>query len=388
MRKTAIVVGAGIVGLATARALAARKYDVKVIERGERATGASIRNFGMIWPIGQPDGKLYERALLSRDIWKQICREAGIWYDEVGSLHMAYNKHEWDVLCELAEVFTYRKYQLVSTDVITEKFPVVVKQHMIGALQSGQELIVDAREAIRKIPFYFQEKYGVEFLWGRAVTEITYPSVFIGDEEIQADEIYVCSGADFETLYPSFYSSLPATKCKLQMMRMAAQPNQERIGPALCGGLSLVHYNSFAAARSLPALKEYFEEEYPEYLKWGIHVMVSQNQAGELTVGDSHEYGLTHDPFDKHFINQMILDYLKKFARFADETIIETWNGIYPKLTNGETDLVMKPEEGVTIINCLGGAGMTLSFGLCEEIIGGSAYQHAPASFVSQPGRE
>jgi glycine/D-amino acid oxidase-like deaminating enzyme len=98
--------------------------------------------------------------------------------------------------------------------------------------------------------------------------------------------------------------------------------------------------------------------------------MVSQNETGELTVGDSHEYGLTHDPFDKHFINQMILDYLKRFARFKDETITETWNGIYPKLTNGESELILQPEEGVTIINCVGGAGMTLSFGLCEEIIG------------------
>ncbi len=215
-----------------------------------------------------------------------------------------------------------------------------------------------------------QEKYEVEFLWNKAVTEINYPSVFTGDEEYQADEIYVCSGADFETLYPSFYSALPVIKCKLQMMRMKAQANNERIGPALCGGLSLVHYKSFTAASSLTALKEYFEKEYPEYLKWGIHVMVSQNQAGELTVGDSHEYGSVHDPFDKQFINQMILDYLKKFARFKDETIIETWNGIYPKLTNGETELVLQPEEGVTIINCLSGAGMTLSFGLCEQVIG------------------
>jgi len=97
--------------------------------------------------------------------------------------------------------------------------------------------------------------------------------------------------------------------------------------------------------------------------------MVSQNESGELTVGDSHEYGLTHDPFDKQFINRMILDYLKKFARFKDERIIETWNGIYPKLTNGESELILQPEEGVTIINCVGGAGMTLSFGLCEEVI-------------------
>lgn len=153
------------------------------------------------------------------------------------------------------------------------------------------------------------------------------------------------------------------------MMRMAAQPNNEGIGPALCGGLSLVHYRSFAAA-DLSSLKKFFEKEYPEYLKWGIHVMVAQNEAGELTVGDSHEYGMTHDPFDKHFINQMILDYLKKFARFKDEAILETWNGIYPKLINGESELILQPEEGVTIINCLSGAGMTLSFGLCEEVIG------------------
>jgi len=242
----------------------------------------------------------------------------------------------------------------------------------MGALYSSQEMIVDPREAINSIHSYLQQKYDVEFFWGKAVTEISYPSVFTADDEFQADEIFVCSGADFETLYPSFYSNLEVTKCKLQMMRMAAQPNDRRIGPALCGGLSLVHYRSFAAI-DLFSLRDFFENEYSEYLKWGIHVMVSQNQAGELTVGDSHEYGMTHDPFDKHFINKLILDYLKTFARFKDETIVETWNGIYPKLTNGETELVLQPEEGVTIINCVGGAGMTLSFGLCEEVIGNTS---------------
>ncbi|HEY2721810.1 MAG TPA: TIGR03364 family FAD-dependent oxidoreductase [Chitinophagaceae bacterium] len=367
MHRSAIVIGAGIVGLATARALAVRKYNVRLIERTDRAVGASIRNFGMIWPIGQPDGKIYETALLSANIWKEVCRQAGIWHDEVGSLHLAYNHHEWNVLQELAEIYQHRQYQLLTPDRTLRRSSVVVEENLRGGLFSSQEMIVDPREAIRIIPIYLQEKYEVEFLWGKAVTEISYPSVFAGDEEFQADEIYVCSGADFETLYPAFYSAMPVTKCKLQMMRMTAQV--ERIGPALCGGLSLVHYKSFAAA-DLSSLKEFFEQEYPDYLQWCIHVMVSQNAKGELTVGDSHEYGMTHDPFDKHFINQMILDYLKKFARFKDESIIETWNGIYPKLTNGENELILQPEEGVTIINCVGGAGMTLSFGLCEEIIG------------------
>jgi FAD dependent oxidoreductase TIGR03364 len=373
MHKSAIVVGAGIVGIATARALAIRKYDVKVIERTHRAVGASIRNFGMIWPVGQPDGSLYERALLSAKIWKEICREAGIWYDEVGSLHLAYNKYEWDVLCELADVYRHRQYQLLTSDMAEQYSPTIVKENLLGALYSEQEMIVDPREAISVIPSYLEEKYGVEFLWGKTVTEISHPSVFTADGEFHANEIYVCSGADVETLYPSLYSELEVTKCKLQMMRMAAQPGNERIGPALCGGLSLVHYKSFAAA-DLSSLKEFFENEYSDYLKWGIHVMVAQNETGELTVGDSHEYGLTHDPFNKHFINQLILDYLKKFARFKDETVIETWNGIYPKLTNGESELILQPENGVTVINCVGGAGMTLSFGLCEEIIGKASH--------------
>ena len=92
--KNAIVIGAGILGLATARSLAMRGYKVTVFERNEKCVGASIRNFGMIWPVGQPNGLLYERALRSKTIWKEVCKDAGLWFDEVGSLHLAYNNPE------------------------------------------------------------------------------------------------------------------------------------------------------------------------------------------------------------------------------------------------------------------------------------------------------
>lgn len=366
---SAIVVGAGIVGLAVARALAIKGYRIRVIEKNHRATGASIRNFGMIWPIGQPAGELYETALLSRRIWEEVCDSAGIWYDEAGSLHLAYQRDEADVLEELASVYHERGYQFLNSDETIKRSGNIVPEQLVGSLYSTHEMIVDPREAIAKLPAWLSERYGVEFIFGKAVTDIAYPAVYSGSEEWEADEIYVCSGADFETLYPQVFAASPVTKCKLQMMRMAAQPNNEQMGPALCGGLSLLHYSSFKAAGSLAQLKERMEKEYPDHIKWGIHVMVSQNRAGELTVGDSHEYGPSPGPFDKQSINRLILDYLKSFARFKDETITETWSGVYSKLTNGQSWLLAEPEKGVKIINGLGGAGMTLSFGLCEQLI-------------------
>jgi glycine/D-amino acid oxidase-like deaminating enzyme len=96
--------------------------------------------------------------------------------------------------------------------------------------------------------------------------------------------------------------------------------------------------------------------------------MVSQNASGELTIGDTHEYGLDPDPFDRNELNDYVLDYFKKFAQLPTLKIAQTWHGIYAKIPN-KTELIAHPEAGVTIVNALSGAGMTLSFGLAEEVI-------------------
>src|SRR4051812_11901657 len=97
------VVGAGILGLAHAYHLARRGRRVVVVERGERALGASIRNFGMLWPIGQPAGPLRRLALRSLEIWHDVLRESGLWHERTGSLHLAYREDEAQVLAEFAE---------------------------------------------------------------------------------------------------------------------------------------------------------------------------------------------------------------------------------------------------------------------------------------------
>jgi D-hydroxyproline dehydrogenase subunit beta len=71
------VVGGGILGLAHAWVLARKGKRVVLFERGRRATGASVRNFGMIWPIGQPAGEVHKMALRSREIWLEALQRRG-----------------------------------------------------------------------------------------------------------------------------------------------------------------------------------------------------------------------------------------------------------------------------------------------------------------------
>ena len=88
------VVGAGILGLAHAYHLARRGRRVIVFERTPRAMGASVRNFGMLWPIGQPPGRLRQMAMRSLQHWLQVLASSSLWHEQTGSLHLAYRDDE------------------------------------------------------------------------------------------------------------------------------------------------------------------------------------------------------------------------------------------------------------------------------------------------------
>lgn len=370
MQPKAIVIGAGIVGLAVTRALRESGWAVTVFDRHAQAQGASVRNFGMIWPVGQAQGKGFDRAMRSRDIWLEMSQKAGFFAEQTGALHLAYTDLEMQVVEEyVAKMKSSKSAYVLSKNETLIKSPAALEGGLKGSLWTEEELIVDPREAIAKLAEYYSGEAEVSFHWNTAITKIEGQTVFSGSQSWSADRIFVCSGADFETLYPEIFREAQITKCKLQMLRLVKQPENWRIGPPLCAGLSFIHYKGFEVASSLSELRQVYQSQYPELIEWGIHVMVSQNGLGELTIGDSHEYGLNLSPFDQQHVNELILDFLRTFAQFRDWRIGSTWHGIYPKMTNGAIDFVKEIDECVTVVNGVGGAGMTLSFGLGEEVV-------------------
>jgi FAD dependent oxidoreductase TIGR03364 len=355
MPQRVTVIGGGILGLAHAYAAVRRGHSVTLYERGRAATGASIRNFGMIWPIGQPAGEMHQMALRSRSIWMEVLQAARLPYLPTGSLHVAYHEDEAEVLREFAEIAPRAGYDCDWLDAagVMERTAAVQPHGLKGGLWSATELTVDPRLVIARLPEYLRE-LGASVNFGSAVTHL--------DAEIAI----VCSGDDFETLFPEVFRSSGLTRCKLQMMRTAPQPSGWQLGPALAAGLTLRFYKAFQMCASLAKLKERVAREKPEYEKYLIHVLVSETADGAVTLGDSHEYGSPVDIFDKAEIDQLILREAQTFLRVPDFRVAERWHGVY-SMHPEKPFFEAEPAAGIRIVTGLSGSGMTLSFGLAER---------------------
>ena len=368
-RADVAIVGGGIVGLAFAWEAARRGHSVVLFDRTPVPQGASVRNFGMVWPIGQVPGPHHQVAMRSRERWLELRQRAGVWVAECGSLHAAYADDEDAVLREFADRAAAAGVDctyLTSTEA-AGRFPAVNPSGLKSALYSPAELAVNPPAAIARLQQYLAQAHGVKLRPGVAVVGIEMPRVHAAGGEVwHADQVFVCSGTDFETLFPDAFAKAGLRRCKLQMLRTRPQPNAWRLGPHLAGGLTLCHYKSFEIAPSLPHLKERLTRELPEYFRFGIHVMASQNDRGEVVIGDSHEYDADISPFDKTEIDDLILTRLRSIVRLPDWTIAARWNGVYAKHPTRPI-VYAEPQPGCAIAAATGGAGMTMSFGLARD---------------------
>ena len=362
------IAGAGILGLAHAYALARRGQRVVVFERGRRAQGASIRNFGMIWPIGQPSGAMYALALRSRGLWLDVLRDSGLWHAQSGSLHLAYHDDEAAVLREFVQLHG-EEYgvELLTPAEVLRRFPAVQPKGLQAGLWSPREVGVDPRQVIAQLPDWLQRTLGVEFFFDTTVTGYHLPQIHTTHGNFRAKRLILATGADFRDLAPQAFAESSLIAVKLQMMR--TPPYRDfRLGTMLAAGLTLRHYKAFATCPSLPALARRLDAELPAYGENGIHVMAAQNGLGELVLGDTHHYGDAIDPFDRPELDDLVLAYLQRFVQIPDLRIAARWHGIYVKHPK-RSYVVAEPSREVLAVTGVGGAGMTLSFGLADQIV-------------------
>ncbi len=363
-----LIVGAGIAGLAHAYAAAVLGYRVVVVEKDLKPSGASVKNFGLIWPIGQSPGTAYSLAIKSTQIWKKLAKEADFWLKQSGSVFLAKYDAEMEVLKEFQEsAYKYGyKCKLINAKRTRECVGEFATKSLKGALLSDTELTVNPLKAIPSIIEYLRRKYGVSFVFGKAVTRIEMPFVLAGKYVWKTNQVFICSGDVTAILYPEKLASKNLQNCQLHMMSGTIKNQNLQKLPALATGLSIIRYPSFRHCSSLENLRVFLTKKAPLAIEHGINLLVSTYKNNKIVIGDSHHYNNVPTFTLSHVVKKEILKQLKDTYHIPDLEIEQEWLGNYLKTIGGSV-YNLELEEGVKLVTGLGGNGMTLSFGLAEE---------------------
>ena len=185
-----------------------------------------------------------------------MLREAGLPYDQSGSLHLAYHEDEAQVLKEYAASQRRRASRSSYSQPRGSRSGAGRSSVRVFRPRSGArgETCVDPRAVIAGLPGWLDRRFSVRFHFGQVVTDVELPRVCAGGKVWEAERVWICSGQDFETLYPDEIAKCGLIRCKLQMMRSRPIGSQWTLGPMLAAGLTLRHYKSFECCPTLPAL--------------------------------------------------------------------------------------------------------------------------------------
>ena len=365
-RHDVVVVGAGIVGLAHAAAAVCRGASVAVIERDDRAVGASVRNFGHICTTAQ-SGVALERAVVARERWIDLGRKADFDVNHCGTTVLARTSDELGVLEEFADARGAKQVRILGPSERAD-LP-VAGADLVGAAHLPQDLRVDPAGAAAALARWLCAE-GVEFHWGTTVGSIETH----GDEVVvQTSRGVVRGGAavhavghDVDRLYPAIADEWQVERCRLQMLEVAA-PDGVVIAPAILTGLSMLRYGGLAEMPSAQSVRHRFAEQSPELLDVAMNLMLTQRPSGAIVLGDTHHHARTHDPFDDEHNAELLL---REGVRLLGHPlqVLRRWRGVYA--TSPHTDfLVASASPLVRVVSVTSGIGMTTALGLAPAVI-------------------
>lgn len=365
--KDLIIVGSGILGLATAFLAHEQGRTVHVIDRSDRPVGSSIQNFGHACFAGQAD-IIQPVAALAREGWLRAAAATGLWAAETGTYIPAMTEIELQVLREFADHRGEDQVRLLEGAEVAE----VLGNPSLGAVGGAhlvRDMRVNPREAAPRIAAWLAGR-GVEFSWNTVVKAVSDGEVETNRGTFQAAEVVVCPGYDLSELFPELADGNGVRSCTLAMS-LIEKPAHLPSGLAMLTGTSLARYDGFAAMPGVPALKADLAEREPELVGCIANLMVTDVPEG-LLIGDSHAYAKSPEPFIDERVAQLLLDRSTELLGIEQPVVKQRWLGRYAD--SDSTNLVLeRPDEKTTVAVVTSGIGMTLSFGIARLILDGDS---------------
>lgn len=369
-----IVVGSGIIGLATAFLAHEQGRTVTVIDSADRPVGSSIQNFGHACFTGQAD-IIQDVAAVARDGWRRAAAAAGFWAAESGTWIPATTDAEMQVLREFADHRGADQVTLVDAAGVAAGIghPGLAA---VGGAHLPWDMRVNPREAAPVLADWLARE-GVTFVWNTQVTGLADGVVETVRGDFRATDVVVCPGYRLMGLFPELAERHELRVCTL-VMTLIDRPDRIPAELGMLTGTSLARYDGFAAMPGAGALREELAHREPELVDCIANLMVAGIPGG-LLVGDSHAYSLSPEPFIDEEIGQLLLNRATGLLGIDRPVVRQRWLGQYAD--SPATNLILdRPDSRTTVAVVASGIGMTLSFGVADlALTGGSVSGFRPA---------
>jgi FAD dependent oxidoreductase TIGR03364 len=361
-----VVVGGGVFGTMHALFALARGASVVHLERDLVPSGATVRNFGLVWVSGRAPGRELTLALRSRDLWEDISHDVpGVGFRANGSITLIDNERELEVATRAMarDDAKEREFELVTRDEILDRNPALRGEYSSG-IYCGRDAAVESRAALGALRTYMETSGRYEFLPGHELAGVVdHAAIDHRGLHYGGDHVVLCLGATLSGFGAELFENEALRKVRLYMAE--TEPLGDTLTTSVANGDSFRYYPGFS-----DFAKDILDAQASPAADFAIQLLCQQRLHGGLTIGDTHEpevpglFETLDRPMD------IIEDAARHAIGLAMPRIERRWSGVYHQLvdpTPNEIYFRKQIARGVSAVTGAGGRGMTLAPAIAEE---------------------
>jgi FAD dependent oxidoreductase TIGR03364 len=363
----AVVAGGGILGTWHALELAAAGFSVEHLEAEAGPTGASVRNFGLVWVSGRRSGAELDVARRARRRWAQLGAVVpGVGFRPMSSLTVACDASARAVMEAFAAHpdATARSISFLEPDEVRAANP-AVRGDIAGALHGAEDAVVEPRHALGALRAHLAEVHGQRYRFHpgrRVVAAEPHALVDATGTRWEGDVVVLATGASYDHLPGSGPVAARLRRVRLQMLETS--PFATTLTTSLADVDTLRYYPAYESA---PLAR--LGEQSPVAADHHIQLLLVQRPDGGLTIGDTHAYG---EPFDfalREEPTHELLERAQRILGMALPPVRRRWEGVYAQCVDGDVCLREEIQPGVWTVTGPGGRGMTCAPAIAADTL-------------------
>jgi FAD dependent oxidoreductase TIGR03364 len=361
-----VVVGGGVFGTMHALFAVARGASVVHLERDLVPSGATVRNFGLVWVSGRAVGRELQLALRARELWADVARDVpGVGFRANGSITLINDERELEVAERVLKRSDAdeRQFELLSADEVTTRNP-ALRGTFSSGLYCGRDAALESRAALGALRTYMENTRRYEFLPGHELVGVAeHAAIDHRGVHYGGDHVVLCLGATLSGFAAELFEDEPLRKVRLYMAE--TEPLTEALTTSVANGDSFRYYPGFAEIA-----REVLDDQPAPAAQYAIQLLCQQRLHGGLTIGDTHEpevpglFETLDRPMD------IIESAARRVIGDAMPRVERRWSGVYHQLvdpTPNEIYFRKQVAGGVSAVTGAGGRGMTLAPAIAEE---------------------